>query len=139
MRQRYTDQDVQNALAAYELNGRNIKRTARELGVPEPTLRGWVLRAGLKPEQNTSDNGGHDYGGMWGQVQALAVDKAVQAIPDIPHTPDGLRALTVLAGVAADKYLDYRDGRKGAAATAAAPLVPVQIVINTPQGGGDGL
>lgn len=113
MANRYTDDDVREGLAEYELTGHNMKLAARNRNVPEPTLRGWVLRAGLKPEQNTRAQGGHDYQGMWGSVQVLAVSKATKVIPDIVHTPDGLRALTTLAGVAADKHLNYRDGRPG--------------------------
>lgn len=115
MANKYTDDQVQQALAEYELTGRNLKATARNIGVPVPTIRGWIMRAGLNPEQNTSDNNGHDFTGMWGTVQVLAVTKATEVIPDIVHTPDGLRALTTLAGVAADKHLNYRDGRTGGA------------------------
>jgi hypothetical protein len=130
MTTKYTDDQVQHGLAEYELTGRNLKATARNIGVPVPTLRGWIMRAGLNPEQNTADNNGHDYGGMWGKVQVLAVGKAEKMVPDMPHTPDGLRAITVLAGVASDKQLDHEQGRKGAQGAPAGMVVPVQIIIN---------
>ena len=39
---RYSDDDRANALAALAANGGNINRTARELGIPEKTLRNWA-------------------------------------------------------------------------------------------------
>lgn len=41
-RRRYTREEKAQALAAWKLNGENIKGTARELGIDPSTLKGWV-------------------------------------------------------------------------------------------------
>ena len=41
-RRRYTREEKAQALAAWKLNGENIKGTARELGMDASTLKGWV-------------------------------------------------------------------------------------------------
>ncbi len=40
-RRRYSDEERSDALVALQANGGNLKRTARELGVPLATLAGW--------------------------------------------------------------------------------------------------
>lgn len=40
-RHRYSDEDRANALAALAANGGNVNLTARQLGIPETTLRQW--------------------------------------------------------------------------------------------------
>lgn len=39
---RYSDEDRSDAVAALCANGGNVKRTARELGIPEKTLANWA-------------------------------------------------------------------------------------------------
>jgi len=40
----YTKEYKKEAISCYFENGRNCRKTAEELGVPEPTLRGWVKK-----------------------------------------------------------------------------------------------
>jgi DNA-binding Xre family transcriptional regulator len=44
----YSEDDKANALAALKANGGNVARTARELGMKEPTLRKWA-KGKVKP------------------------------------------------------------------------------------------
>lgn len=48
-RREYSDEDKATALAALDANGGNVQRTARTLGIPEPTLRGWARKRGIHP------------------------------------------------------------------------------------------
>jgi transposase-like protein len=48
-KRRYSDQDRAAAVAAVTANGGNIQRTARQLGIPETSLRQWV-KAERHPE-----------------------------------------------------------------------------------------
>ena len=41
-KRRYSDEDRANALAALAANGGNVSKTARDLDIPEPTLRCWA-------------------------------------------------------------------------------------------------
>ena len=41
-RRRFTDEYRVNAIFAVETNGGNVKRTAKELGIPRDTLRCWI-------------------------------------------------------------------------------------------------
>lgn len=46
-RARYSDEEKATALAALDANGGNIARTARALGIPDSTLRGWAGGRGV--------------------------------------------------------------------------------------------
>lgn len=108
MANKYTDEQKAEALAALVSNADNLKATARETGIPVPTLRTWRLKteAGFNPEN------GPDYAALWGKVQAKSIERALVKA-DAPET--SYRDLMVGAGIAADKHLNYRDGRQGAA------------------------
>lgn len=43
----YTDEERQNALALFLANGCNYSKTAKELGIPYPTIRHWVDNSDL--------------------------------------------------------------------------------------------
>lgn len=45
-RQQYSDEDKATALAALDANRGNVKGTAKNLGIPEPTLRSWAKGRG---------------------------------------------------------------------------------------------
>lgn len=49
-RRRYSDQDKATALASLAANGGNVNQTARDLGLPEPTLRSWARGRGVGVE-----------------------------------------------------------------------------------------
>jgi transposase-like protein len=42
MSRRYSDEDRARAYVVYTANGGNVKRSARDTGLPEGTLRGWM-------------------------------------------------------------------------------------------------
>ena len=117
--QSYTDQQVAAALAALDLNAGNVKRTAREIGIPHATLRLWrdTVAAAVPdgvptvPENRPSvlAQTPHDFAGMWAEVQELAAARMRELIPE----EKDLRAVAIAAGIAADKHLDYTAGRRG--------------------------
>jgi len=109
----YTEQQRIEALAQLELNGGNLKRTARNLNLPPATLRHW--------RDDTLDAMGDnaalslmvpqkpDFVARLENVLNMLVDKIEAMVPDA----DNIRDTAVVFGIMADKHLDYRDGRKG--------------------------
>jgi transposase-like protein len=49
----YSDEQRENAVAAVAANAGNVTRTARELGIPEPTLRGWMRTVTCRAQTKT--------------------------------------------------------------------------------------
>lgn len=116
-RRTYTTDEIAEGLAALELNGGNLKRTAQELSIPRKTLAGW--REGVANASATipteASAPSRDYAALWGSAQELALSSAVTMARQLTDpTAENLTALTKLAAVASDKFLDHRDGRKGA-------------------------
>ena len=109
----YTDAQITDALAALELNGGALRRTAREVNVPAPTLLNWRNQA-LKAEPlrplNAPEQKERDFAALWADKEAKVLDligeKAASA---------SFRDLSIFAGIAADKHMDYSIGRKGVA------------------------
>lgn len=113
MGSRYTDEQVAQALAALELNGGNVKATARELNIPRATLQLWRDRV---PEPAGTIR--RDYAALWADAQVKALNQAITIAEALTEaTPENLTALTRLAVAAKDAHLDYTEGRKGSNAT----------------------
>lgn len=128
----YTDQQVAEALAALELNGGNVKRTAAETGIPRATLIRWRdgVSAALDTMADTPDTPAalpevvalvrqppqpRDFATLWAEAQYDVLAAAVAVARQLTEpTAENLTALTKFAGMAADKHLDYSQGRKGA-------------------------
>lgn len=49
-RTRYSDEEKATALAALDANGGNVARTARELDIPDSTLRNWANGRGVNDD-----------------------------------------------------------------------------------------
>ena len=132
----YTEQQIIEALAVLMTNGGNAKRTAKQLGIPRPTLIRWRDGAAAAEEAAVTDATAlavdiradtsetldtasapvnpwarqpRDYGELWGGVQELAVARMRELLP---VTTD-LRAVAYAAGIAADRHLDFTLGRRG--------------------------
>lgn len=105
---RYTDDQVAQALAALDLNGGNVKRTARDLGIPRTTLVRW--RDGVSAVSDTEKKeaaGARDLVALWADVQEIGIRRMRELIP----ISNNLREVAVATGIAADKHLDYDQGR----------------------------
>lgn len=112
-RRSYTDSEIAEALAALELNGGNVKRTAVQLGIPRTSLLRWRDEVTTVSDTADTENRSHQFAGMWAEVMRLATERLRELIP----AETDLRAVAVAAGIAADKHLDYTQGRKGAQTT----------------------
>lgn len=110
MRRTYTDAERVQALAALAFNRGNIKATARQLGIPHPTLTLWRNRA--EERQQYGPPPATDYGQLYEDVEAVVLNRLVAMIPAATSLPD----LTRVAALAADRHLDWvydpRDRRR---------------------------
>ena len=108
----YTSDQVRDALAHLTLNGGNLKRTARSLGLPPSSLRRWRNKAvgsgEMSPDVVPAAPEKKDYAALWAEAQETAHHYLMEKAPEA-----AFRDLVVWAGVAADKHLDYSQGRKG--------------------------
>lgn len=103
-RRQWTDAEKAEILAALDANQGNVKRTARQCGVPISTLRGWVKGRGtnagvakLRPEKR---------GDLADALEEIAW-KIVELLPDKLETAE-VRELATLLGVSLDKLLVLR-------------------------------
>lgn len=113
---RYTDEQRTEALIRLELNAGNLKRTAREIGVPPPTLRMWrdgMLAAGTTMHLSPAAPEKTDFAALWAKVQVVATTRLLELLP----RADTIRDVATAGGIAADKHLDYTQGRKGSQVT----------------------
>mgnify|MGYP001597406273 CR=1 FL=1 len=101
----YTPDFIANALAQHELNGGNVKYTAKQLEIPRKTLEFLVKKAGVATLAIETK----DYGALWAAKEHLALERLGELIPTA-----SFRDLSIFAGIAADKHMDYSMGRKGA-------------------------
>ena len=119
-----TAEQKTTALARLHANGGNIKRTARELGITDSTLRTWrdLERAhadGRKVAANAPDRV-RDIALAWQDVERRAIKAINRGLedaldPDLPFKErPRLHDISYAARVATDSHLDHRDGRKGA-------------------------
>lgn len=102
----YSDQDKYIALAAVDLNGGNVYRTAIALGLPASTLRDWDNARKAKPEEFTAP-----VQEKRGDLAAKLEDKLHSVVESI--TPDVIEKATlsqrgVFIGIAADKIPTMR-------------------------------
>lgn len=119
-RRSYTPEQIAEALAALELNGGNVKRTAVALGIPRPTLILWRGQAnaaagGVTDTSDTEKKGAaapwvHDFAALWAEAQEVLIRRVIAVA-----ATGSLKDVAVAAGIAADKHQDYAQGRKGAA------------------------
>lgn len=101
----YTEQQRIDALAALDLNRGNVSRTARELGIPRPTLILWRDT----PVSDIPDTRKTDIVGRLARVMDSVLDRIGELVP----RTENVRDLGVVYGILSDKMLDHRDGRKG--------------------------
>lgn len=98
-KRRYSDDERATALAALVANDNNVQRTARELGIPEGTLRRWMTgerhpEAAQMSEQKKGPLADGFEAVAWQLIDGVTPDKIAMA--DVKELMTG-------AGIAADK------------------------------------
>ena len=101
----YTAEQRAQALAALEMNGGQLRRTAAECGIPVGTLSLW---RDTRPECSADAERKPDYVDLFDGLLRAAVARSIAGLPAAPA-----KDAAVVAGIAADKLLDFRDGRRG--------------------------
>ena len=122
---RYTDTDKAQALAKLEMNGGNVKKTARELGMPHSTLILWrrhAVEAGdvsveavtLQPTNWTAvrEKAGNLYLNNARLAAGIVRDNLEQLKGQELSLGDTQR-VAVIQGISADKAYDLLFGRRG--------------------------
>jgi transposase-like protein len=102
-RRRYSDADRSSALAKLAENGGNVYRTARELGIPEVTLRSWA-NGDRHPEASQQCEGRKsDLADRWEKVANAALDVLDKSAGDLRP-----RDAATVGGIATDKMMLLR-------------------------------
>jgi transposase-like protein len=101
-RGRYNDEFRAEALAALAANGGNLKRTARQLGLPRKTLEGWASGRTLLPP---ADLRHQKKGRLAEALESVARELLVEASRPEKIAAASLLDLVVMSGIAVDKML----------------------------------
>lgn len=106
-RRHYTDEDRATALAALAGNAGNVKRTARDVGVPESTLRIWArageeVGGGAELRARKRDEAAD----RWARVRDKALALAEATLDELESCPDRrmLQTLVTVGAVATEKH-----------------------------------
>ena len=131
----YTDAQVRDALAAMEI--KSVTVVMAEMGISRRTLQLWRSKARgptlarvLTPKVLMPT----DYGLLWGEAQALALEIAKEIMQrlrgdqDAARQAENLRAVLGGAHLGAQHNLNYTLGR-GSQAPAGNVVVPIQIIV----------
>ena len=123
---RWTDHDRARALAALEMNEGNVARTAREVGIPRPTITMWRERAieqghalPLSTDRKTDWREIREEAGLiFLGVAREAADVVIANLrrykeEDRVLKPHELREVATVLGINADKSFNFLIGPKG--------------------------
>lgn len=107
----WDDNERRAAVALLIANAGNASLTAQQTGIPRTTLLRWRVMhetadAAVIPRPESTQI---DHAGEWSEIQQLARQRIRELIP----ATEDVRALGIVAGIAADKHLDYTQGRRG--------------------------
>lgn len=129
---KYTeDQELAIAAKLIETGG-NVKRTARELGIPRSTVRGRAAMAGLVEAGQVVNTIQAQHAELWERADRLVATELAERLPEMPRTPEGMDRVIAAARVIPQAYLDHRDGRRGTVQIGGdGSVVPVQIIIGS--------
>ncbi len=122
---RWTDHDRARALAALEMNEGNVARTAREVGIPRPTIASWrdtAIEAGqalpLPADRKTDWKVVREEAGLLYAANSLTAAKIVEdnleKLKDQDLTVGDLQRVAIIGGIQSDKAYDLLVGRRGA-------------------------
>jgi transposase-like protein len=99
LRREYTDAQKAEALAALDANGGNVKRTARELDIPEASLREWSKGRNSPPGADLCAQKKADLGEG---LEAL-IGRLMGGLSEAKIAKAGLSEVGVVLGIAFDK------------------------------------
>ncbi|HYD00890.1 MAG TPA: hypothetical protein VEB22_06650 [Phycisphaerales bacterium] len=100
-KRQYSDSDKATALAALDANGGNVRRTARETGIPEKTIADWRDGRGVVPEvAEIREEKKEALGDVFERVSRLYLERALSE--DAVSETKGKDAV-IAAATAADK------------------------------------
>ena len=128
----YTDQQKAEALAALIENGGNVKATARELGIPRPTLITWREKSRQPDVLNTiPPDMAAERIALWDRVQEAGARRLLELFP----LSESVREVAYAAKIAHDIRLDLTEGRRAAeAAQSGDTTINVQVnYLDAPQ------
>jgi len=101
---KYTEEDRGKVYFSLQLNDGNVKRTSRELGYPESTVRQWkkdFVENG-PPAADVVEEVSNQFVVVGERIQFKALLRAEKMVDD-PGTPLKLAELTALSGMLTDK------------------------------------
>jgi transposase-like protein len=102
MRRTYTDRERAAALLLLRTNGGNIKRTARELGLPRKTVCTWSQGRGISEEVKRMSEDPEVRKELAGKFKQTA-NRALDALTDEKLAGASAKDLALVAGIATDK------------------------------------
>ena len=108
---RYTSQERMAALQRLVINAGNLHLTARETGIPRPTLRLWRDQGELQALRKLPGVNRIDFGAEWAEVQLMALNRLADLLPEAASLDDVAKA----ANIAHHAHLDHTVGRRGTA------------------------
>lgn len=110
-RRHYSDADRAAALAALDANGGNIAGTARQLGVPESTLRSWSDKPDNAAPADLREHKRLELAELLEQWLRVSLEHvlAFHEIYGSSPTEGTMKAAQIGAGIATDKLLALRD------------------------------
>src|SRR5262252_6413810 len=108
-KRRYSDQERAAALATLDANSGDVRRTARQVGVPEKTLAEW--RDG-RHHPDVANLRGEKKAGLADRFEDV-VHKILDVVPG-KIADAGLAQLMTAAGIGVDKMLLLRKDQDGA-------------------------
>ena len=121
---RWTDHDRAKALAALEMNEGNVARTAREVGIPRPTIASWrdtAIEAGqalpMPADGKTDWTAVREEAGQLCAANALTAAQIVRdnlaKLKDTDLKVGDLQRVAIIGGIQTDKAYDLLVGRRG--------------------------
>ena len=125
MSRRWTDHDRAKALAALEMNEGNVARTAREVGIPRPTIASWrdtAIEQGqalpMPADRKTDWKAVREEAGQLFAANAMTAAEIVRDNLDKLKGHDlkvgDLQRVAIISGIQSDKAYDLLVGRRGA-------------------------
>ena len=109
----YTNEERAAALGQLALNGGAVRRTARQVGIPEATIRLWRDEANASGAMLPSSH--PNAPADWSEVTRLMKETITEGVAilrgKLPTM--GGRDVAIAIGILSDKTLDFTVGRKG--------------------------
>lgn len=105
---RYSDEERANALAALAANGGNVKRTAKQLKIPEKTLANWAKGVSHPEAAKTGDQKKGDMADAFDRIAWAVLEGLTPECLQVAIQKGDIAKLGTLAGICVDKALLLR-------------------------------